>query len=556
MKIKAITVIIYTLATCLCANAQDKQSGEVELGAGYGHTAPYQASMKLNIEGKKLNFSPFIGIKGITPYSSKHIGDESYTFTGTEPLSESIGNQYFSNKETESMGIISEYGFKLDYSPSKCHILFVDFEGENVSQNETGTFNERLLTAGSQTTSNKWRINSPMLMENALSAGAGYRFSYSANGSLELKYHFKNENEAEEKQLEAIELQGFEDFSKSLLKADVKIFHHNLHLVLNHHFSKVDLNVAARYENRLIRSNDLQWLDEKLTMEDHFRHEYWTGAVKASVNYLPVKSLRLFAELEYAYTQMQGRSLNDFLPKVVIEWRPWSAGLLSLRYDRLLVRPDFKYLNPAEIREPFALRQGNENLVGIHINKASFDFDCKLPVVAIHLNCGYIYSDDGFNGIWMERGNRRIYQWGNEGIRHALNISPSIRIKAADKTEINAHATVLWDNRIAAAINMSNSNWGYAAHLDLKQGLPAKFAIIVYGDYSFGNTLDLYRRAGTAYTFGASLERSFGKHLHAALEGGYHRYADELITQGAYTGLSYLHPEHRYHAGISVRYKW
>ena len=75
------------------------------------------------------------------------------------------------------------------------------------------------------------------------------------------------------------------------MKADVKILHHNLHLVLNHHFSKVDLNVAARYENRLIKSNDLQWLDEKLTMEDHFRHQYWTGAVKASVNYLPVKNI-------------------------------------------------------------------------------------------------------------------------------------------------------------------------------------------------------------------------------------------------------------------------
>ncbi|MGN1220730.1 MAG: hypothetical protein ACI4TU_07310, partial [Candidatus Cryptobacteroides sp.] len=64
MKNKAITVVVFSLASCLCTYAQDKQSGEVELGAGYGHTAPYQASIKLNIEGKKLNFSPFIGIKG------------------------------------------------------------------------------------------------------------------------------------------------------------------------------------------------------------------------------------------------------------------------------------------------------------------------------------------------------------------------------------------------------------------------------------------------------------------------------------------------------------
>lgn len=552
MRTVIIAFSILLISTGL--RAQTRPTGEVSVGGGYGHIDPYEASLRLDVDGRKVSFRPFFGIKGITPYSSRHIGEEDYTFTGKAPLSENAGNQYLSSSETQAKGIVTNYGFNLGLKLSRKHFLGIEFEGENLSRNESGSLKEQFMASGKDPVRTNWTISNPLVNENMFAVGADYRFSYSPKGKLQLRYNFKHQDEAEEKLLESIELQGFKDFSKSQVNADAKIDHHNLVLALNHRFAKLDLGFAARYENRLIRSNDVQRLDGKITLEDHFRHSYQTGAVRASANYLPVKSLKLFAEFEYAYTDMQGRSLNDFLPKAAVEWRPTDIFLLALRYDRLLVRPDFKFLNPAEIREPFALRQGNEDIVGLHINKASFTFDCKLPVVALHLDCGYSYSDDGINGIWIEKGNLRLYQWGNDGIRHAWNISPSVKITPAKTTEINALATFLWDIRIADSINMSHGNWGYSAHLDLKQGLPAGFGIKIFGDYSFGNTLDLYRRAGTAFNVGGSLEKDFGKSLNCAIEGRFIRFGEEFISQGAYTGLCWLRPEHRFSVGLKLRY--
>ena len=119
----------------------------------------------------------------------------------------------------------------------------------------------------------------------------------------------------------------------------------------------------------------------------------------ASYNYLPVKSLRLYAEFEYAYTSMNGRNLHDFLPRAIIEWHPDTEVLLSLKYDKLLVRPSLHYLNPAEVREPLAIRAGNSDIVGMHLHKISFDFDWKLPSLSAHLNASYLYTQAGFNAL-------------------------------------------------------------------------------------------------------------------------------------------------------------
>lgn len=554
-------VLILSAPYALLAEGDGKTSvtktgGEVELKAGYGHTSPYEAEIKLDIAGSKVHFKPYVALKGITPYSSAHIEQEDYTFTGTAPLSENLGNTYQSLRETESRGSISEYGFHFDYMPAARHKLSLAFDGENAQRSENGLFKEELrLTDGGNMLAS-WSLNSPVLRENVNSAMAGYRFSYSPEGAMELNYSFRHEYEAEEKQMHAVELRSFDEFSGSLVKADADIAHHNLRISLKQSLGKTVINCTARYENRLIRSNDFQWLDDALVLEDHFRHQYQTGAFLASCRYLPLASLKLFAELEYAFTAMQGTYHHDFLPKAAIEWRPLSGGLLSLRYDRSLLRPSFALLNPAEIRLPFAIFQGNEELVGIHLNRLALDFDLKREVADFHLNSSCVFTRDGYNGIWMERKNVRIYKWGNEGVRYAWSLTPSLLIRAAKGTEINARATVIWDKRSAEAINMSNANWGCNAHLGLGQLLPAAFALKLSGDISYGATMDLYRREGLAYTAGLELSRKFGKELMAAVEGRLHNYAKNLIGQGAYTGYALNCPEHIFSLALKVRYSF
>ena len=531
-------------------------TGEAAIRGGYGHTDPYRANLKFNAASRTIDFKSYAGVIGITPYSSRMTEAELYTFTGAMPLSENAGNVYRSTLYTEASGVVPHYGFSLGYKPGGSHRFTLGFDGQNTSSRENGTLEEDLLAEGSEPVKTHWSLDSPILNENFYNLNAGYEYAISEKDMFMAKYSFRHNGDEVEKQLDAISLEGYGAFSESLLKKSELTFHHNLNLSYVHHFGYGDLKAAARYENRLARSKDHQWLDNALTLNDIFTHRYWTGALMASYDCLPVSSLRLYAEFEYAYTSMNGRNIHDFLPRAMIEWHPAAEALLSLRYDKLLVRPSLNYLNPAEVREPLAIRSGNGDIVGMHLHKVSFDFGWKFPSLSAHLNASYLYTKDGFNAIWMERGNIRIYKWGNEGVRHAVSITPSLKIKASGTTDINAGVSALWDKRIAESVSLSNDNWGVAAHVDLNQRLPAGFRLNVHGDISYGSTLDLYRRADLAYNFGGRIERSFGKHFEAAIDACCLRIADDIIIQGAYSGHLLRRPGDRYGIGAEVRYKF
>lgn len=531
-------------------------TGEAVIRGGYGHTDPYKANLKLNVASRKIDFKSFVGVNGITPYSSRMTEAELYTFTGSDPLSENGGNIYLSTLKTETTGVTPHYGFSFGFHPDGKQHFTLEFDGRNSIGHENGTLNEGLFTEGNEAIKTLWEVTSPILTENYYNVNAGYEYALGENGRITANYNFRHNGEELEKHLESISLQYFDMFSESLLKTLETTFHHTFNLSYNQHFGCGDLQIDARYEDRLARSKAHQWLDNALTLKNIYTHKYRTGAAMAGYNYLPVKSLRLYAGFEYAFTSMNGRNLHDYLPKALVEWHPKDEALLSLKYDKLLVRPSLHYLNPAEIREPLAIRAGNSKIVGMHLHKVSFDFDWKLRLLSMHLNAGYLYTKDGFNAIWMERSNMRIYTWGNDGIRHALNITPELRIKASRTTEINANVSALWDKRIAESVKMTNANWGVAAHIDIKQGLPAGFRIKVNGDVSYGSTLDLYRRADLAYNFGGSIERSFGKHFEAGIDACYLRLSDDIILQGAYSGHLFRRPADRYGVGLELRYKF
>lgn len=135
----------------------------------------------------------------------------------------------------------------------------------------------------------------------------------------------------------------------------------------------------------------------------------------------------LTAGLEFAYTDMAGKKLRDFLPTGRIDWQVSRTSQLALGYNRRLVRPSLTLLNPVVLRTPFAVRQGNKDLEGLHANVFALSFTHDDPIFSWGMSLSYTMSNDGFNGIWMERDNRRIYQLGNEGKRAHGAFSPTSR---------------------------------------------------------------------------------------------------------------------------------
>lgn len=537
--------------------AAPKLRSDLWLMTAYGNASPYAMRLNLNFDAYKFSFSPFAYIEGIVPCNSARVVDEDYTYTGTAPLSYTSGSRYVSHKESYARGLKAAYGFGLGYKPLKRHKLNLNFKAANLYRSESGTVQESLTAADGKYVELGWNMDSPLFRRDKLELGAAWRFDISEDSKLKLDYSMSWESGREERQLNAVKNIAFDDFSYNLLKTSDLQHHHLLRLDYAKTFvCNLTFAVSGRYEHNSIASQDKQWLDLYGVLDERFSHTYNTAALHTSLSYMPIDHLRLFAEFCYAYTNMQGRHLNDYLPVVSAEWSPDKDRYLKLSARRALIRPGLSYLNPGRVREAFAIRYGNSELVGVHLNSVDLDFGWRIGIVSWKIGSGYRYANDGFNGIWIEKDNICSYTWGNEGIRHAWNFSSALSLAASPTTDINLSADMSWDKRIAEQVGMFKAHWGYSASFDLVQRLPAAFALKVFADYSYGSTLNLYSHAGTAYKAGMAVQRRFGSHLLACIEYSYDRYADVIITQGAYAGRSISAPKLHHTCSLSLKYEF
>lgn len=474
------------------------------------------------------------------------------------PLSETVGSQYYSHQTTEAKGMMADYGFQFAYRPTTQQTLTVSLRGESLHKDERGTLAERLLAPdGAPLAKTRWRLDNPLLRSNHLKVGADYTCRFKRD-DVTLSYKYQRDRDEAERQLEALQLEGFSDFQATLTTADATVHHHDLRLIYNTLALLGHLRLVARYENRLAESDDQQWIDDRLAQDSHFRHRYQTAAASFLYDVHPdrQKRLGLTAGLEFAYTDMAGKKLRDFLPTGRIGWQVSRTSQLALGYNRRLVRPSLALLNPVVLRTPFAVRQGNKDLEGLHANVFALSFTHDDPIFSWGMSLSYTMSNDGFNGIWMERDNRRIYQWGNEGKRRAWSLQPDFTLHASTTTKVRGQAVILWDKRIADAVSMTKEHWGVFSRLGVEQMLCATFRLNAFAEYSEGNTQDLYRHMGSAYRLGTTLSKSFGDHFSTSLEYQYARQAKEVYTHGGYTGSYHLYSARRNACSLSLKYKF
>ena len=287
---------ILTLAALLLTSSawgQSKQEGEVELSGGYGNTAPYASRLQLNLGEGKVVFKPFVGIKGLARHSSELNLDEHYIFTGKMPLSETVGSQYYSHQTTEAKGMMADYGFQFAYRPTTQSDPHGEPSGRKPSQGRAR--NACRTLAGTRRRSpcqDPMATRQPLLRSNHLEVGADYTCRF-RHDDVTLSYMYQRDRDEAERQLEALQLEGFSDFQATLTTADATVHHHDLRLIYNTQALLGHLRLVARYENRLAESDDQQWIDDRLAQDSHFRHRYQTAAASFLYDVHPDRQKRL-----------------------------------------------------------------------------------------------------------------------------------------------------------------------------------------------------------------------------------------------------------------------
>ena len=541
------------IAVAASAFAQENSLGTARIYAGVGDSTPLGADLKLNIATPSFVFRPFVGIKSINNDSSARTEDISYIYTST-------GNAYTSHTELRDSGYEATYGATFSGSLTDSNKLSASVRGTRSDLTTTGFRQESVSAAGgSPVSSLKSVLDLPSLVANTLDADVSLSHLTGRVGEeLTLRYEYSLGTASRESSQDVLSQNNFSTFNSNWLSTEAKTQWHKLTASWERaltHGQKV--RAGLRYENRSISTDDLQRINEHPTTEnvEHFAHDMQTGAVFAEYS-LRLRSFSANARLEYDYTDMNGKALHDVVPMANVRWQINPANALQAAYVRRIVRPGAELLNPFHVIGAYTIDYGIPTLQGIHLNNASLAHVLKTKSFDLTTTIAHIFVQDGFNAIWIERGdNIRLSFWGNEGIRRAWSFTPDAKWRPAQGTDIALRATLLWDKRIAEAINMEKEHWGIDLQLRLQQQLPLGFRLGAKAGYSEGNTIDLYSHGSRATSFGGDLTRDLGKHITLRADYCYADHARTILTQGSYTGFVHSHPDTRHAATFTVTYR-
>lgn len=569
------------------AQTQKNYSGEAQLCGGVGSANPWSAAFKADFGGK-LRVKPSFSINGINRNSSEENEDFNLTYTGHQAINPNTGEKgpvmstskdakYASRRNTQSTGVSFNYGIEALYEINSQNDITASAKGNYLKLNTDGTLNEQNIIAPDYPFFDRYNVALTSTIDenshkNNLEVAAGFRHWLNPgpgnSDGFAFNYSYSRESEdLKRKHYISPNSGDFKRFSMYDLHTHDVIQKHNVKAMWMTHVSMVNINLSAFHEYRLAESTDYQWFSDPINighLYDDFKHRYnTTGAFLHA--WTKINNIEASARLEYDHTLMEykltprdpwnEKHLNDFLPTLSAKWHINKSHSLSARYGIRLIRPTLELLNPAKINGTYTCEYGKESLVGMHVSNVAVEHSHNWAKATLNGTLQHIFSNDGFNALWMERNGIRNYTWGNEGKRRAFSLTERLQVKPADDTKVIAQGTVIWDKRIAEAIFMEKEHWGASAQLGVEQTLKSGTMFDVHGQYSEGNTVDLYSHEGRSYGAGISVRQPICKNLSATLAYDYREFPKLVITQGAYTGDIYKRNANRHALKLNLIYK-
>ena len=547
--------------TALCLGsimAQEAVHGTILAGAGLGTATPWEGDVRLSIPTSAARFAPYFSVKGITHQSSDTDDDRLFRYSKS-------GNLYESSQQLQSEGYDLKYGTTVLF-PVGINLMF---EGQHHQQETVGQWSESVTDAQHNTLSQyQWNVTMPHLDWDQYRAGAGYNHK---GFHAEYAYQYRKAKDAY--QLDAI--QGFGGNAIMTNDRNASTSTHNHHAKLSQSFRPgfgQQLTVGVDWVRNSIGREHLlnvSSTEKNFKALPSFDHRYQTQSAFMEYRFAHA-SFKALARLEYAYTHMryEGKgndvtsdangikrswNLNDLIPQAHLEWGVRQGDTITADYRMIIKRPDIEVLDPTHIFGAYTTDYGNADLEGIHINNISLAYRIHRDCIDYTTTLGGIVVEDGFNAIWMEKDNIRISTWGNEGVRRAYSVTPRLSWQADERTTLTAQATLLWDKRIARAISMRKEHWGITAQAAVIQTLAHGCILNLHGQYSEGNTIDLYSHEGRSYGAGASLQKALAHNVSLALGYDYQEHAKAILTQGAYTGSFFNRPGSHHNVWLKVQ---
>ena len=565
--------LINTIMLCLSlsATAQTTVSGTVEAKAGIDNADPWAASLNLDIKSKHLTVKPFFSLTGIGKNASGMLEDLYYTYPKT-------GNIYTSHSLIQQKGLEYNYGVAAQYQLSSRDELSVNLKGKYRDTDLTGTRTETMDYADASLLPTRVRssISAPGMVGSSINASASYKRSLAAPDSyIKFDYDFTTTNDEQDRTTQLEENINYTRMSGLSLASDTEMKQHTVSAEWSpkswwkNGVGRSIVVAGAKYLHRQYDQHIMQTNDIVGEKAEEFHHRMQSGDIYADYKLIG-NHLVVNAHVGYEYTRMGDKNLHDFIPRLNATWR-WYKNSLSLIYNTAIIRPNAEQLSPIHIFDTFSEKFGNATLEGMHVRNIALNYTHATEKLTFKTTLTHIFVNDGYNLIWMTNNDNpmapphpdvnpdiRIMTILNTGVRRAWSLTPDVEWRPSKQTTLGGSVNVIWDKRVAEAINMSKEHWGFTASGFLRQRLPWTIDLNLNASYSEGNTLDLYSHSGRMLTYGGSLERSFLKNnaLTATLSFQHLESPKVILTQFAYIGSMYLRDQHHNTASLALKYKF
>lgn len=566
------TIILAAGSIALAATAEAQTIlGFARAQGGFG-TAQTKADINLECSLTGIQINPYIGIAGVDKEKWNIITDREFLLM--------LGNDHYRSVREENYdGHTLYYGTDIKTMFSSTHMLEGRFAGSNIRMDGTGNL---LETYGGTSLVYNHQYKLPSRNADIYDGNIFYTYRLGRKGeNIKVGYRI-NSKSATDNQDELYSDSNTDILTSLLYQQEAKEVKQSGTADWNRPLGKGQmLNVGFEYENRHITSRD---------HHDMKSHGLPPHIINNSMNYTTeIDYLTQTYIYHVAYSLQKGPvvanarvdlqhhdiryyvKLDDVVPTARVTWKMSTAQSLTAQYGQRIIRPDFDRLNP--FRRICAYREysyGNLALRGMHVNVASLVYQHKKQDIDVKATLSNIFCNDGFNALWYEGIDKasntltRNYTWANEGQRRAWSFAPEFTWTPKMDTKLYAKGEIIWDKRIAEAINMDYEHWGATVELGGTYSLAYSLNINVHGRYSEGNTIDLYSHESRSFRLGGFIHKNIGK-LDVKLAYDYSEYARTVIAQGVvvpgpvfygWTGSEYRRPESRHNLTSTIAYSF
>lgn len=306
------------------------------------------------------------------------------------------------------------------------------------------------------------------------------------------------------------------------------------------------MEVGTKYIHRMNKSRTmLELTGTAYNTDTRFRHRTQVASLYGDYIYRR-KDWSARAGLRYEYGRMQSdgfhSNLHDVVPQLSGKWQINDRQSLKLSFTTNIRRPGIEYLNPAVVRTPSSVSQGNKFLRSSRAQSIYLIYSYMGRKITLNLAPAFKWSDGGIGTVVTTSGDVMHTTYANVLDHRRVQLEGYVQWKPWKGTSLTANFNMGRNRYDNSSLDLSLAKWSGFLYGYAQQELWWKLRLTIAGYGQIGREVSNvygYREPWWAGTL--SLQRSFLRddrlsvRLSAAIP--FTRYKDyrSRIVQGDYT---------------------